>query len=205
VEEIGLFPLELVLLPTERIALHIFEPRYRELISECLAEDREFGLVLQLDDGVAETGTRAAVSKVLQVLEDGRMNIVVEGRERFRVVEVTRGRSFVTAEVEPVMDEPDEPSPETVEQALLLFRRLIEATESAAEEPDLEGDRLSFDLAARIDFPTEVKQELLELLSPRLRFERTIELLEEALAAVEIENELRRRASGNGKVLPPGD
>jgi ATP-dependent Lon protease len=204
-EEIGLFPLELVLLPTERIALHIFEPRYRELITECLDEEREFGLVLQLDDGVAETGTRAGVAKVLQVLEDGRMNIVVEGRERFRVVEVTSGRSFVTAEVEAVADEPDEPAPETVERALALFRRLIEATESAAEEPDLEGDRLSFDLAARIDFPTEVKQELLELRSARLRFERTIELLEEALEGVEAENELRRRASGNGKVTPLGD
>jgi ATP-dependent Lon protease len=205
VQEIGLFPLELVLLPTERLALHIFEPRYRELITECLDEGREFGLVLQLEDGVAETGTRAAVAKVLQVLDDGRMNIIVEGRERFRVVEVTSGRSFVTAEIEPVTDEPDDPSPETVERALALFRRLIEATQSSAEPPDPDGDRLSFDLAARIDFPIEVKQELLELRSARLRFERTIELLEEALEGVEAENELRRRASGNGKVTQPGD
>jgi Lon protease-like protein len=204
-EEIGLFPLELVLLPTERIALHIFEPRYRELVGECLEAEREFGLVLQLDDGVAETGTRAHIAKVLQVLDDGRMNIVVEGRERFRIVEVTAGRSFVTAEVEPVADQQDEPAPETVERALALFRRLIEATESAAEEPDRAGALLSFDLAARIDFPLDVKQELLELRSPRLRFERTIELLEEALEAVESENELRRRASGNGKVTKLGD
>jgi ATP-dependent Lon protease len=201
-EEIGLFPLELVLLPTERIALHIFEPRYRELISECLEEGREFGLVLQLEDGVAETGTRAAVSKVLQVLEDGRLNVVVEGRERFRVLRITDGRPFITAEVEPVADEPDEPPAETVEQALVLFRRLIEATESAAEEPDLEGDQLSFDLAARVDFDVDVKQELLELRSAKERLERTIELLGEALESVETENELRRRASGNGKVSP---
>ena len=204
-EEIGLFPLELVLLPTERVALHIFEPRYRELISECLDEGREFGLVLQLEDGVAETGTRAAVAKVLQVLDDGRMNVVVEGRERFRVLGLTGGRSFLTAEVEPVTDAPDEPSADTVEHALALFARLIEATQSAAETPDRDGERLSFDLAARIDFPVDVKQELLELRSPRLRFERTIELLEEALQGVEAENELRRRASGNGKVIPPGD
>jgi Lon protease-like protein len=201
-EEIGLFPLELVLLPTERIALHIFEPRYRELIGECIDEGREFGLVLQLEDGVAETGTRAAVSKVLQVLDDGRLNIVVEGRQRFRVLRITDGRSFITAEVDPIADEPDEPSPETIEQALALFRRLIEATESAAEEPDLDGDELSFDLAARVDFGIDVKQELLELRSPRERVERTIELLEEALESVEAENELRRRASGNGKVSP---
>ena len=194
-----------MLLPTERIALHIFEPRYRELIGECIDLGREFGLVLQLEDGVAETGTRAAVSKVLQVLDDGRLNIVVEGRERFRVLRITDGRSFITAEVEAVADEPDDPSPETIEQALVLFRRLIEATESAAEEPDPGSDQLSFDLAARVDFEIDVKQELLELLSPRERVERTIELLREALESVEAENELRRRASGNGKVTPLED
>ncbi len=201
-EEIGLFPLELVLLPTERIALHIFEPRYRELIGECIDEKREFGMVLQLEDGVAETGTMAAVSKVLQVLDDGRLNIVVEGRSRFRVLRITDGRSFITAEVEPVDDEPEEPSDEAIEQALVLYRRLIEATESPAEEPDLDGDQLSFDLAARVDFEIDVKQELLELRSPRERVERMIEVLQEALEAVETENELRRRASGNGKVSP---
>ena len=194
-----------MLLPTERIALHIFEPRYRELIGECIDLGREFGLVLQLEDGVAETGTRAAVSKVLQVLDDGRLNIVVEGRERFRVLRITDGRSFITAEVEAVADEPDDPSPETIEQALVLFRRLIEATESAAEEPDPGSDQLSFDLAARVDFEIDVKQELLELLSPRERVERAIELLREALESVEAENELRRRASGNGKVTPLED
>jgi Lon protease-like protein len=205
VEEIGLFPLELVLLPTERVALHIFEPRYRELISECLDESREFGLILRLDGGMAETGTRAAVASVLEILDDGRMNIIVEGRERFRVVDVTSGRSFITAEVEPVTDEPDEPAPETIEQALALFSRLIEATDSAADLPDPAGERLSFDLAARIDFANEVKQELLELRSPRLRLERTIELVEEALQEIQTDNEVQRRASGNGKVTPLGD
>jgi Lon protease-like protein len=205
VEEIGLFPLPLVLLPTERVALHIFEPRYRELITECLQERREFGLVLQLEDGMAETGTRAVVAKVLQVLEDGRMNVIVEGHERFRIVEVTSGRSFITADVELVEDDPDEPSREAVAHALALFARLIQATESAAELPDAEGEQVSFDLAARIDFPVELKQELLELRSARLRIERTIELVDEALEEIESENEVRRRASGNGKVNPLGE
>src|SRR5512146_3116487 len=101
-EELGLFPLELVLLPTERIPLHIFEPRYKELIRECLDEEREFGLVLDRGEETAEVGTRAGVVQVLQVLPDGRMNIVVEGRGRFRIVEPTEGRSFLTAAVDPV-------------------------------------------------------------------------------------------------------
>jgi Lon protease-like protein len=97
VPELGLFPLPIVLVPTERIPLHIFEPRYRELIDECVENGEDFGFVLATGDGaVHEIGTRAAVAQVLEVLEDGSMNIVIEGRERFRLVDLTTGRSFTT-------------------------------------------------------------------------------------------------------------
>src|SRR6476660_7099842 len=96
--ELGLFPLPIVLVPTERIPLHIFEPRYRELIDECIELGEEFGLVLATGDGaVHEVGTRARVVQVLEVADDeGTMNIVVEGGERFRLLDLTSGRSFTT-------------------------------------------------------------------------------------------------------------
>src|SRR2546428_246128 len=65
--EIGLFPLGIVLLPTERVPLHIFEPRYKELIGECLDEEREFGLMLTDDEGLREIGTCAAVEELLEL------------------------------------------------------------------------------------------------------------------------------------------
>src|SRR5437016_9348776 len=108
VSEIGLFPLELVLLPTERVPLHIFEPRYKELIGECLRSGNEFGLVLQDEQGRREIGTRAAVVEVLQVFDDGRMNVVVEGHDRFRLRELTSGRAFLTGDVEPMDDEEEQ-------------------------------------------------------------------------------------------------
>ena len=85
--ELGLFPLGIVLLPTERLPLHIFEERYQELIEECLAQDVEFGLVFADDDGIRDVGTRARVAEVLTRFEDGRLNILVEGGERFQVDE----------------------------------------------------------------------------------------------------------------------
>src|SRR6476619_2828384 len=91
VPEIGLFPLELVLLPSERVPLHIFEDRYKELIGECMAEEREFGLILEDGDGLRQIGTRTAVLELVHRFDDGRMNILVEGRERFLVVELTDG------------------------------------------------------------------------------------------------------------------
>src|SRR3972149_5024713 len=129
-KEIGLFPLGMVLLPTEQVPLHIFEERYKELIGECLEQSREFGLVYAADDRARPVGT-----EVLEQFEDGRMNVVIEGRERFRLVELTSGRSFSTAEVEPVEDQDDPAAPEDADRALELFRRLVELTGGEGEEP----------------------------------------------------------------------
>jgi Lon protease-like protein len=200
VAEIGLFPLELVLLPTERVPLHVFEPRYKELIGECLRSGEEFGLVLEDGQGRREIGTRAAVVEVLQVFDDGRMNVVVEGRGRFRLRELTAGREFLTGEVEPVDDEDADASGADGDRALTLFRQLVEAVGEDVEEPDGESGSLAFEIAARVDFGIEPKQELLELRSEPERLRQLSALLEGAIEAVRREREVRERASTNGKV-----
>jgi Lon protease-like protein len=203
VPELGLFPLPIVLVPTERIPLHIFEPRYRELIHECIDTDGEFGLVLATGDGaVHEIGTRARVAGVLEELEDGRMNIVVEGGDRFRLLELTKGRSFQTGVVEPVEDEAAPVSPETIERALEVFRELAEAAESDVDIPEADSPTLVWELAARVDFGIDPKQEVLASTSPPQRMVRLIELLESSLEAVRLEHTLRERAGRNGKVAP---
>ncbi len=202
--ELGLFPLGIVLLPTEQIPLHIFEDRYQELIGECLADDREFGLVYADDDGLRELGTRAAVTEVLERFEDGRLNIVVEGRDRFRLLELTSGRSFHTGVVEPVVDEPDPADPEDEERALALFGRLVELTGAEVDPPERDVPLLSFELAGRFEFAAELKQRLLVLTSERARVRMLTEVLEAAATAVEREREIAERAAGNGKVEPRG-
>ncbi|HEY7207486.1 MAG TPA: LON peptidase substrate-binding domain-containing protein [Gaiellaceae bacterium] len=197
-EEIGLFPLGIVLLPGERVPLHIFEPRYRELIGECLDGEGEFGLVHADDDGVREIGTRARVAELLDRFDDGRMNVVVEGGERFRIVEVTSGRSFHTARIEPVGDDAGEPAPGDADRALGAFRALAEVVEAEPDEPDPGSPVLSFDLAGLVELPVAAKQELLELRSEQARLVRVAALLEDARRLVEMERELRERASRNG-------
>jgi Lon protease-like protein len=200
VTEIGLFPLELVLLPTERVPLHIFEPRYKELIGECLRSGEEFGLVLEDEGGRREIGTRAAVVEVLQVFDDGRMNVVVEGHDRFRLRELTSGRAFLTGDVEPVDDEEDDAAETESDRALSLFRNLVEVAGGEIDEPDGSTGPLSFEIAARVDFGIEPKQELLELLSEPARLQHLCGLLEGAIVAVQREREVRERAATNGKV-----
>lgn len=202
--ELGLFPLGIVLLPTEQIPLHIFEDRYQELIAECLADEREFGLLYADDEGLRDLGTRAAVTEVLERFEDGRLNIVVEGRERFRLLELTTGRSFHTGVVEPVADVPDPADPADEERALALFRRLVELTGAQVEGPPRDVPQLSFELAGRFEFAAELKQRLLALTSERERVHMLAEVLEGAATAVEREREIAERAAGNGKVDPRG-
>ena len=200
--ELGLFPLGLVLLPGERMPLHIFEPRYKELIGECLAEERPFGIVLADDSGVHEVGTEASVVEVLERFEDGRLNIVVEGGNRFRVVEVTSGRAFDTGEVEGVDDDEVAVEAADAERALGLFRELREVVGSDVEEPEEGEPLLSFAIAARVDFGLDPKQKLLELRSEAERLALVIELLEGALSAVRDEQARREIASRNGKLRP---
>jgi Lon protease-like protein len=202
VPELGLFPLGIVLLPTERVPLHIFEPRYRELIGECLDSEREFGLVLEDDEGLRAVGTRAAVTDVLHRFPDGRLQVVVEGGERFRLVRMTSGRSFQTAEVEPLEDDDVDAADDERVRALELYARLTAAAGSEPDELDPDSSSLSFEIAARIDFGSELKQRLLETRSESERLETLAALLEQAEQAVVVERERADQASGNGKVTP---
>ena len=199
-EEIGLFPLGIVLLPTERVPLHIFEPRYKELIGECLDEGREFGLVFADESGLREVATRAAIVDVLERFPDGRLNIVVEGRDRCRVVALTSGRSFQTGEVEPVVDEAEEPDPEQAERALGLLRRRAELAGADPENLGVETSTPSFELAAHVELEPALKQELLELRSERARLRRLVPVLEQAERAVALQQRIERVAQTNGRV-----
>jgi Lon protease-like protein len=199
-DELGLFPLGIVLLPTEQLPLHIFEERYKELIGECLEDDGEFGLVYADDDGLRDLGTRARIVEVLTRFEDGRLNILVEGAERFRLTELTDGRSFNTGLVSPIEDEDDPAGAPAVEEALRLFGALRDLTGSEVDEPDPSSSQLSFALAAKVELPADEKLALLAELSERLRMERVQELLANALLTAQRVRRAAERASTNGRV-----
>ena len=196
---LGLFPLGIVLFPTEQIPLHIFEPRYRELIDECRRDESPFGLVFADDaDGMRQVGTFAHVVDV-EELEDGRLNIIVEGRDRFRILEETAGREFLTAEVEPLPDA-DDPAPGVLaEQSLTLFDRLVALTETDVERPTNDHPQLSYAIGGHFDLSPDLKQGLLEELSERVRLEAIHTILEGSHEAIATRREIASRAQRNGK------
>lgn len=196
-EEIGLFPLGIVLLPTEQVPLHIFEPRYRELIGECIEEDREFGVLYADDGGIRELGTRARVAAILERFDDGRLNVVVEGGRRFVVARLTQGRAFMTAEVEDVDDEPGEVADAKRVEAADAFRALA-ALAGAESDVDASVPQLSFVLAAQVELAADEKQFLVESRSEQERLERVAELFDAARRTLIAARELNDVAKRNG-------
>ena len=175
---LGLFLLAGVLLPTEQVPLHVFEPRYRELIDECLERETEFGWVLADDDGFRDVGCRAGLIGVLEEFDDGRLLVAVEGREPFRVERLTSGREFYTAEIESIADDGTVGKAEDVAQALVLYKSILDISDAESELPDAASPVLSYELAARIEFDVGPKQELLESRSERERLARVVEILD---------------------------
>jgi ATP-dependent Lon protease len=158
---------------------------------------------LEDDKGARNIGTRAKVVEVLDRFDDGRLNIVVEGGERFRVVRETEGRVFRTAEVEAVVDHEAAAEPALRHRALELYRGLSQIAEIEIDEPSSDAADLSFELAARVDFGAQRKQDLLELRSERERLRVVTSLLERASEAITVERAVAEAAARNGHGLRP--
>lgn len=193
-----LFPLELVLLPHASVPLHIFEERYKEMIGECLRLESEFGIVLAREKGILRTGCTASITKVLERYEDGRMDILIEGRRRFHIVNVDTGRAFLRAEVEYFDDTEFTPaSPALARRALAAFIEYNQAAGAEREPPSIDDPDLSFRLA-QVSPDLDFRQFLLDMTSEEERLSRTAGHLEQITARKRLENAMRRSARGNG-------
>jgi len=176
-----LFPLDLVLLPGVPLPLHIFEPRYKEMITECLDQKKPFGIVRSSDEGVADVGCLAEIVEVTKRYEDGRMDILARGMERFEVLDVNEDRAFLQAEVTLIEDGPGKPTPQTVQQAVRLHAEIVKLAGSELRGPDESADKLSFLLAGSLPLDLDFKQNLLTTLSETERLEAVVGYLEAVL------------------------
>jgi Lon protease-like protein len=180
---VGLFPLNLVLFPLTQVPLHIFEPRYRELIQESLTDGTEFGINLVEQGHLHQVGCMARVVDVTEQYEDGRMDVVIEGTWRFRLLEVEEGpKPYVVGHVERVDDEPMPIDPTLVADCTNLHNQIVDLVYGNAEhrvDPEELGDLSpSFLIAPKAGLASDQKQTLLEMTSENAR----LELLREHLA-----------------------
>lgn len=194
-----LFPLDAVLLPGARLPLHVFEPRYKEMVGECVERKQPFGVVRAKDREVAEIGCTAEILEVVKKYEDGRMDIITEGRRRFEVMQVHPERSFLQAEVFYFSDDPGVASRDDISQALRLHGEIMKLAGSEPESPsDVNEPELSFHLAGSLPIDLDFKQTLLGMKSEPERLQAVITFFEHILPNVRRTLHVRRKAGGNG-------
>jgi ATP-dependent Lon protease len=206
-----LFPLPLVLFPGVPLPLHIFEPRYREMLADCLAADRRFGIVFTPED--AEEGPRRgaigciAIIRESEALPDGRSNIVVLGGERFTIARLVTGvRPYLLGEVVTYGDIEESPEPlgSLARQLRAVFERVGRAARTLADDrdplPALPDDpaALSFTIASLIDLDPAGRQRLLASRSPLGRLRELDGLLSPAVDMLESRAVVHARAKTNG-------
>ena len=183
--QLPIFPLELVLLPGVPLPLHIFEPRYKEMIAECLAQKKPFGVVRASAEGVADIGCTAEIMSVTKKYDDGRMDILTRGVERFEVIEVNDERAFLQAEIAVLPDEDEaaagESASEMVTHAVRLHAEVAKLAGTEPTGPDEHASKLSFLIAGSLPLDLDFKQSLLTTLSEAKRLEAVIGYLEAVL------------------------
>ncbi len=197
---IPLFPLDVVLFPGTPLPLHIFEPRYKEMIGECLAQQRTFGVVRALDQGLAEVGCTAEIVTVVKEYPDGRLDLVTEGRKRFELLRINQERSFLQAEIVLIDDEAETPLAENRSRAIELHADLLALAGAAQDLSAADPKFLSFYLAGSLPLDLDFKQKLLALRSEPERLQLLIRYFETIIPNLRRAATARHKAGGNGHV-----
>lgn len=214
IKHIALFPLPLVLLPHEVLPLHIFEPRYREMLADIEVERNLFGIsFFEPTDSFSdkpEIGSTGCVAEVreVQTMEDGRSNILTAGIIRYRVLDyVDQGKPYLTAEVEFFEDGEVEEAVlvPTAAEIFELFERIAKAafdlSGNRGRFPEIQKsdpERLSFIVTAAFSLDNELKYALLETNSTIDRFEKLRGILRAAVSAMEESAGIHKAAQTNG-------
>ncbi len=198
--EFPLFPLGLVALPGELVPLHIFEERYKAMMSRCLTAESEFGIVWLSDDGLRDIGCAMVIDKVLEQLEDGRMNLLARGTRPFRVLERQAHLPYPAGVVEFVEDRDDEVDAKLAAAARAAYADLVQrATDREPEASELEA-MSAYSMAATVDFGLDAKQGLLDLRSENARLRLVTRLFRAATKRLDFVDRAQARARSNGKV-----
>lgn len=206
--KIPLFPLGVVLLPDMLLPLHIFEERYKQMIGECLAAERPFGIVLFDGQSVRSVGCMARITEVLKRYDDGRLDIMTRGGERFVIRELIEERAYMEARVF-FFEDGAEPLPDDLEaliaRALELLKQMVDL--DMGFDPARLGGRidprsLSFAIAALEGFAPAERQGFLEMTSPVERLRRCVGTLSRIVTRHRLTREIQQMIGGNGHPPP---
>ena len=214
IKHLPLFPLPLVLLPSELLPLHIFEPRYRQMLKDVALDKNMFGVMYfnPAEDFIEKpgTGTVGCVAEVrdAQTMADGRSNVLTIGIVRYRLIDyVAAGEPYLLGDVEFFEDEIEDENVlnPLAEDVFTLFRRIAKAAHklsgSSGTFPDVQQtdpESLSFLVTAAFNLEPDLKYQLLETRSTIERLKKLKEILLQTVSTMEDSAEIHKIAKTNG-------
>jgi ATP-dependent Lon protease len=202
-ERIPLFPLNVVLLPGAELPLHIFEPRYRAMVKDCLAEKSEFGMLLSLPKGLARVGCTAEIRAVVKRYDDGRLDILAVGRAPFRVLDLFQDNPLLEGQVDYLEDRETAANSRMQRELIELFEacHTLIFDDYPKNLQSAPPEELSYLVAAALPMELLWKQQILELRCEADRQERLVTYLREWAPHLQKREAMRQRAGGNGHGL----
>jgi Lon protease-like protein len=200
VRDFPLFPLGIVALPHELVPLHIFEERYQIMFAELLENDGEFGIVWSTEEGPKRVGCACTIDRVLERMEDGRLNVLTRGTRPFRIVARQDDMPYPAATVEFLDDKAEVPDEAAAEAARSAYAELVVEATDAEPDPDELAAKNAYEMAATVDFGLDAKQGLLDLRSENARMRLVTRLFRAAVKRLDFVERAQARARSNGKV-----
>ncbi|MDD2793712.1 MAG: LON peptidase substrate-binding domain-containing protein [Sediminibacterium sp.] len=197
---IPIFPLAIVVYPGEALNLHIFEPRYKQLITDCFAEKKPFGIPVVLQNGIAEMGTLVEITEIVTVHEDGKMDIRTKGLKLFSILELVQSipdKQYSGAIVNYPENQLRE-EPQFIYKVIESIRKLHRLLNVSKDFKKPEAELLSYDLAHHAGLSLEEEYELLGLLQENQRLEYLKRHLNKVIPIVDGMENLKEKIQLNG-------
>lgn len=191
--EIPLFPLNVVLFPESKIPLYIFEERYKKMIGDCLSNSSVFGINLFSDKNIHITGCSAKVEEVTERLENGEMNIIVKGVQRYKIIRYELSiAGYYTGIIEYTDEESGEYDKVKMEKAVKIYNDLVEIVyKGSVKRIDLNdikwhkgNSTVTFTMAEKSGLSLIERQKILEMDNENMRLDFMLKYFSEVIPKV---------------------
>ncbi|MFP5041880.1 LON peptidase substrate-binding domain-containing protein [Parasediminibacterium sp. JCM 36343] len=197
---IPVFPLGIVVYPAEKLNLHIFEPRYKQLITDCFAEAKPFGIPTVLENGVNEMGTLVEITEVVEVYDDGKMDIKTKGLQVFKMLELIKEipEKLYSGAIVTYPENNMRQNNVMMAEIVLLVRELHRLLNIEKDFKKQDNELLSYDIAHHIGLPVKEEYVLHGLLLEAQRLKFIKNHLKKVIPVIANTESLKKKIQLNG-------
>jgi uncharacterized protein len=197
---IPIFPLGIVVYPGENLNLHIFEPRYKQLIQECITDKKPFGIPAVIEERLQDYGTLVEVLEITETHDNGELDIKTRGSRVFRILEVIKEipEKLYSGAIVNYPENYEEGNPEAMRRVMKNIRALHKMLKVSKDFKKEDPEIKSYDVAHHVGLSLEEEYELLGLMDERQRQEYLKRHLKKVLPLVAEMEELKKKIKLNG-------